>query len=111
MLFASALIAIFAGQELVEALISGAGPIGLLTTIAAAPLLLPLALALGLVAAALTELLGWAGLRLARLVRGRRPARHPSRAAERRHWGPLPFPIPPLAFGIASRPPPRPSAA
>lgn len=104
---AGALIAVFATQELAEGLALGGGGAALAGALAALWLVLPLALALGVLAAAVIESLQRAGLAVARLGvrRGRRPATPPVAFAP-----PLtaatPLPHAPLAFGLARRPPP-----
>jgi hypothetical protein len=105
--FSAALLAIFAVQELVEALLLGGGPAALGAALAGASLLLPLALLLGLVCAAAVELLGWAGMRLAQLVVSRQRRRSRERRGRRPATGrTAAVPISPLAFGLARRPPP-----
>lgn len=105
--FSAALLAIFAGQELVEALLLGGGPAALATALAGASLLLPLVLLLGLVCAAAVELLGWAGIRLAELIAPHGPRHSRERRGRRPRLGrDAAGPLSPLAFGLARRPPP-----
>lgn len=105
--FSAALLAIFAGQEVVEALLLAGGPAALAAALASASLLLPLALLLGLFCSAAVELLGWAGMRLAELVAPRRRRRTRERRGHRPRLGrPATIPLSPLAFGLARRPPP-----
>lgn len=107
--YAIALLAIFFGQELLEAVLSDA-PDGLLQVVAApaAWMVLPLAMLFGAFAEAASHLLERAEVRIATALR--QPRLH-GQARQRRpisaHLTPLCSR--PLAFGLGRRPPPLPA--
>lgn len=103
---AGSLVAIFVAQELSEALILGGGVADLVSALAAAWLLAPLALLFGLLAAAAAHSLDLIGEALWVLLRCRDRSARP-----RATRAPAPRPprfarLDPLAFGLARRPPP-----
>jgi hypothetical protein len=104
-IFAAGLLAAYLCQELVEGLLTGGGSLVEATLGGAASLAMPLAFAIGAVAAGIAGLLDRAEARVALAFRP--PARRVSSAA------PLPTGPPlrtlaarPLAFGLSRRPPP-----
>ncbi|HKJ37097.1 MAG TPA: hypothetical protein VKA36_11060 [Solirubrobacterales bacterium] len=105
---AGGLIAVFAAQELIESLLFAGGLAAFGEALAAAWLLLPLALALGLLAVWLIEALDRTGELLLEAVSRRRPAgAAPDPAAPAPAWDSQgPAGLSPLAFGLARRPPP-----
>lgn len=106
LLLTAALLAIFAGQELVEAGLLGGGVEGLLASLSVAWLAPPLALLLGALASALVVALERAGDTLARPSR-RRPRRHPAVVAPVLHSTSVAtLACSGLEFGFARRPPP-----
>ena len=106
LLLTGALLAIFAGQELVEAVLLGGGADGLLASLSVAWLAPPLALLLGALASALILALERAGETLAR-ARPRRPRLRPAAAGGvPRSAATVTLACSGLEFGFARRPPP-----
>ena len=107
LLLTAALLAIFAGQELVEAAILGGGVDGLLASLAVAWLAPPLALLLGALASALVLTLERAGETLARLTRpSARRRRRAGSAAAPASASVATLACAGLRFGFSRRPPP-----
>jgi hypothetical protein len=105
---AGGLVAVFAAQELAEALLFGGGASALAAALASAWLLLPLALLLGLLTTAAIEALDRTGELLLAVRRREGPrSRSSGRSRERAGLSDA-FVIgsSPLAFGLARRPPP-----
>lgn len=103
---AGALVAIFAVQELSEALVLGGGVADLVSALAAAWLLAPLALLFGLLAAAGVHWLDLIGEALWELLRFRDRSAKPRATGSTAPRPPLFARLDPLAFGLARRPPP-----
>lgn len=105
---AGALLAVFAGQELAEAVLLGGGAEAFAAALASAWLLVPVSLLLGLAATGVVHTLDRTeDLFLA--TRRRRPGlRYPRFGAGRPSSPRFSFAISPLAFGLARRPPPAP---
>ncbi len=102
------LIALFVVQEGAEAVIFGGGAEQLAAALTASWALLPLAFVFGVFGAGAIELLERAGAGLARLLGQHRPRPvRPPRAPRPAIFNPVTSPASsPLAFGLASRPPP-----
>ena len=107
-IFAAGLLAIYAGQEALEAILTGGDPAGVATAVAVGGwAALPLALGIGGLAALLLSALEAAEHAIAiahqeRAIRSRAPAVRGRALPARR----LSLPSVPLAFGLARRPPP-----
>jgi hypothetical protein len=106
--FAVGLLAIYTGQEALEAILTGGDPVGVATAVAGRGwVVLPLALGIGALAALLLGALEAAEHAIAfahqkRPIRSRAPAVRGRALPARR----LNLPSIPLAFGLARRPPP-----
>jgi hypothetical protein len=107
-IFAVGLLVIYAGQEALEAILTGGDPVGIATAVAGGGwVALPLALGIGALAALLLSALEAAEHAIAvahqeRPIRSRAPAVRGRALPARR----LSLPSVPLAFGLARRPPP-----
>jgi len=106
-LYAAALLAVYLGQELGEALLVGGGHASVLeaTLGGGAWLALPLALAFGALGAAVAGLLDRAAARLARACPAR-SERAPRSTGSAVAGARRPLASSPLAFGLSRRPPP-----
>lgn len=110
--FAAALAAIFCAQELAEGVVFAGHPGGLAAIFAHDGwLALPLALAVGFVAALADRLLAGAEHVLRHVRRRLRLPRPVAAAGPKRHPGARPLATLTLAFGLARRPPPAPFRA
>lgn len=104
---AAALVAVFAAQELAEAVLLGGGSAALAGALGASWLALPLALGLGALASAAVDSIHRAGLAVATLAdRRRAPVARAERRLEPRSAAAAVLTLAPLAFGLARRPPP-----
>lgn len=106
-IFALALFAIFVGQESLEGLIAAGHPGGLAAVLASGGwLAIPLALALGAVAALLSRALEGIEVAIARRHDARVLPRAPRVRGRARAGRGAALALTPLAFGLARRPPP-----